>query len=110
LPVVCKEGDDLVESTAGYGVRAVRAHPMLDGIHLDRIPPILGFNETQLRGGAEAILEIGSLERWHPLLAVRRYGTGKASAFTSSASPHWGINLVKWDQYAQFWTQLFTQL
>lgn len=110
LPVVCREGDDLIESTAGYPVRAPRDHPVLGGIDLRQMPPILGFNETELRDGAEAILEIRSRGRWYPLLAAHRYGAGTASAFTSSASPHWGINLVKWSQYTQFWTQLFTRL
>lgn len=110
LPVVCREGDDLVESTAGYPVRAPTPHRVLEGIPLEGIPPILGFNETALRDGAEVILEIRGHDRWFPLLAAQGFGHGKASAFTSSASPHWGINLVKWDQYDRLWHQLFTRL
>jgi len=110
LPVVCKDGDDLVESTAGYTVRAAMDHPVLEGIDFGAVPPLLGFNETELRPGAEVILEIRSQDEWHPLLAAQRFGRGKASAFTSSASPHWGINLVKWDKYDQLWSQLFTKL
>jgi uncharacterized membrane protein len=110
LPVVCKEGDDLIESTSGYPVRALSDHRIIEGISFEQIPPILGFNETQLREGAEAILEIQFNGKWYPLLAAQEYGNGKASAFTTSASPHWGINLVKWDKYNQLWRQLFTQL
>jgi uncharacterized membrane protein len=110
LPVVCNDGDDLIESTAGYAVRAPANHPVLEGIDIDMIAPLLGFNETRLRDGAEAILEIRSQETWFPLLAAQSYGRGKCSAFTSSASPHWGINLVKWNQYDQLWRQLFTRL
>ena len=111
LPVVCREGDDLIESTASYPVRAPgNNHAVIEGIALDEVPPILGFNETQLRQGAEAILEISAMGKWHPLLAAHRYGEGKVSAFTTSASPHWGINLVKWDKYDQLWYQLFTRL
>ena len=110
LPVICKEGDDLIESTAGYRVRAPNAHPVLAGIDLRHVPPILGFNETKLRDGAHAILEIQNRDQWFPLLAAHRFGKGKASAFMTSASPHWGINLVKWDQYNQLWKQLFTKL
>ncbi|MGD2134535.1 MAG: glutamine amidotransferase [Gemmatimonadales bacterium] len=110
LPVVCREGDDLVESTAGYAVRAPGAHPVLDGIRLEEFPPLLGFNQTALRDGADAILEIRAQDTWYPLLAAHRFGGGKVSAFTSSASPHWGINLVTWNQYARLWQQLFTRL
>ena len=110
LPVICKEGDDLIESTASYPVRAPEAHPILEGLTFEKIPPILGFNETKLRKGAKVILEIRDRETWYPLLATQNYGAGKVSVFTSSASPHWGINLVKWDKYNQLWQQLFTML
>lgn len=109
LPVICNHGDDLIESTASYPVRS-HAHPVIEGIDFQTIPPILGFNETRLRPGAEAILEIQDGEEWYPLLAAQAFGAGKVSAFTSSASPHWGINLVKWEQYDQLWQQLFTRL
>lgn len=109
LPVICREGDDLIESTASFPVRALNEdHDVLTGIELSDIPPILGFNQTELREGAEAILEIRGWESWHPLLAVHTRGEGKVSAFTTSASPHWGINLVKWPQYDQLWAQLFS--
>lgn len=110
LPVICRDGDDLIESTAGYEVRAPADHAVLDGLDLGNLPPILGFNETTLRNGATAILEIRSQGSWYPLLSAQSYGQGKASAFTTSASPHWGINLVKWDQYDRLWQQLFTRL
>lgn len=111
LPVICKEGDDLVESTAGYPVRAVNSnHLVIKEINFEKIPPILGFNETKLRDGSEAILEIRSQNNWYPLLAARKYKEGKVSAFMTSASPHWGINLVKWEKYDLFWQQLFTKL
>ncbi len=111
LPVVCNQGDDLIESTASYPVRITASdHPVIQNISVDNIPPILGFNETQLRKDCQSILEIQSQEVWYPLLAARTYEKGKVSAFTTSASPHWGINLVKWDQYDLLWQQLFTLL
>jgi len=68
----------------------------LKGIKLDEIPPILGFNETKLHRGCTSIFDIHYMSKWYPLLAARYFGKGKASVFTSSASPHWRINLVKW--------------
>jgi len=111
LPVVCLQGDDLIESTASFPVRAPHpGHPVIEGITFDEIPPILGFNETSLRPGADCILEIGYDGKWYPLLAAQRFGKGKASAFTTSASPHWGINLQRWEKYDKLWLQLFTRL
>ncbi len=110
LPVICREGDDLIESTSSYPVRTMIAeHPAIGNINVNEIPPILGFNQTTLRPGAEALLEIHAWGEWHPLLAGHRFGKGKVTAFTTSASPHWGINLVKWPQYNQLWKQLFTR-
>lgn len=111
LPVICLQSDDLIESTASYPVRAPEAgHPVIEGISLEEIPPILGFNETTLREGCQAILEIKNQDTWYPLLAARNLGSGHVSAFTTSASPHWGINLVKWEKYNLLWQQLFTRI
>ena len=43
----------------------------------------------------------------HPLLAERKLGNGRVTCWMSGASPHWGINFMKWSQYGQFWSQLF---
>ncbi|MEZ4776461.1 MAG: glutamine amidotransferase [Bacteroidia bacterium] len=107
LPVKCLQHDDLIESTAGYKVRANTNHPMAKGIDWDTIPPLLGFNETSVRPKAEAVVEIESMGKWYPLFAVHDYGKGKVSCFTSGASPHWGINFMKWNLYEQFWQQVF---
>jgi uncharacterized membrane protein len=111
LPVICLQADDLIESTASYPVQSVvPGHPFIEGINYQDIPPILGFNETTLRPGATSVLDIGHAGKWYPLLAYQPFGKGYSSAFTSSASPHWGINLVMWEQYNQLWQQLFTRI
>ena len=28
-------------------------------------------------------------------------------SWTTSGSPHWGVNFMKWERYDQFWRQLF---
>jgi uncharacterized membrane protein len=111
LPVICREGDDLIESTASFDVRPASAqHPVLEGISLEGIPPILGFNQTELRKDAICLVEIYAWNKWHPLLAARNFGKGKVTAFTTSPSPHWGINLVRWPSYNKLWNQLFTRI
>jgi uncharacterized membrane protein len=108
LPVVCLEHDDLVESTSGYVLRSRNAeHPILSGIDLSSVPPLLGFNEVKLRDGATAVIEIQNMDAWHPLLAERAYGSGRVTCWMTGASPHWGINFMKWKLYPRFWRQLF---
>jgi len=108
LPVDCLVGDDLIESTSSYKVRTVEdGHRAIKGIDWDTVPPILGFNETKLKSSATAIVEIENMGEWHPLLAEHEFGKGRVSTWMTGASPHWGINFMKWEQYQQFWTQLF---
>jgi uncharacterized membrane protein len=109
LPVACLEGDDLIESTASFEVRTSdQKHPAVQGIDWSTVPPILGFNETRPSPGGKVIVEIRHGNRWYPLLAERRLGSGRTTAWTTGASPHWGVNFMKWEQYDQFWAQLFS--
>ncbi len=109
LPVECLQHDDLIESTEGYDIRcADPQHPIVKGIDWSTFPPVLGFNEVKLRNGAEALIEIENLGEWHPLLATHNWGKGRVSAWTTGASPHWGINFMKWKEYPKFWRRVFT--
>jgi uncharacterized membrane protein len=110
LPVECLAHDDLVESTAGYLVRCTDSqHPSTTGMDWTTIPPLLGFNECRIRADAEAIVEIENGGKWFPLLAERKFGAGRVTCWTTGASPHWGINFMKWKYYQQFWKQLFSR-
>ena len=111
LAVDCLETDDLIESTASFKVRTVdHNHPAVQGIDWSTVPPILGFNETRPGLGATVIAEISNGNAWYPLLSERRLGKGRTTAWTTSASPHWGVNFMKWELYDRFWAQLFTHL
>lgn len=108
LPVECSRHDDLVESTAGYPVCCSRPeHPMVAGLDWEAAPPLLGFNECRLRAGSDCLVEIDDRDTRHPLLAARSCGAGRVTCWMTGASPHWGINFMKWNQYAQFWRQMF---
>ena len=97
------------ESTAAFEVRTADAwHPAVQGLDWSVVPPILGFNETRPSPGGNIIVEIRNGTSWYPLLAERRIGSGRSTAWTAGASPHWGVNFMKWDHYDQFWAQLFT--
>ncbi len=108
LPVVCLEHDDLIESTSGFEIRCTMPdHPMVKSIDWSTLPAVLGFNETQLRDGCDALVEIHDQGKWYPLLASRTYHQGRVTCWTTGASPHWGINFMKWKQYPLFWKQVF---
>ena len=109
LPVECLEGDDLLESTESFPVRICNEeHSIIRGIDFSKLPPLLGFNKTRPYDDCEIIVEIQFADCWYHLLAARSLGQGRATAWTSGASPHWGINLVKWPHYDQFWSNVFT--
>jgi uncharacterized membrane protein len=82
-------------------------HPMARNIDWATLPPLLGFNETSLRPGSEAVVEICNEGAWYPLLASRMHQKGRVTSWTTGASPHWGINLMKWKLYPQLWQQVF---
>ena len=64
-------------------------------------PPILGYNRTIPKAGAEVLLRFQ--ETGDPALAVMTEGAGRSLAYMSDPAPHWGLNFVYWDQYAKFW-------
>ncbi|WP_283434607.1 glutamine amidotransferase [Neorhodopirellula lusitana] len=109
LPVQCLETDDLFESTEAFPTQVNQPnHPAVSGIDFDTLPPLLGFNQTIPREGCGSIVDIAFAGNWHPLFAAHHFGEGRVTAWTTGASPHWGINFVKWPQYNQFWRQVFT--
>jgi uncharacterized membrane protein len=102
LPVRCLEVEDLVESTEGFAPKATAAgRRFFAGADPGSMPPFLGYNKTQRRAAGRVLLEVAGTG--DPLLAVRRLGRGHVLAFMSDPAPHWGLNFVYWDGYAEFW-------
>ncbi|MDR1054129.1 MAG: glutamine amidotransferase [Planctomycetaceae bacterium] len=102
LPVECLEYEDLRESTEGWTATPIsKNHPILNGIDLLSIPPILGYNKVQPRENCEVIAVWK--ETNDPMLAVGQFGKGRVLAYTSDPAPHWGCNFVYWNQYQKFW-------
>lgn len=101
LPIHCHEYEDLRESTEGFQAEAVAEHPILSGIELPTMPPILGYNRVLPRDGCHV------LARWKnegdPAIAVGQFGKGRVLAYTSDPAPHWGCNFVFWNNYPRFW-------
>ncbi|MDG2255481.1 MAG: glutamine amidotransferase [Opitutaceae bacterium] len=103
LPCECLEVEDLRESTEGFTAKATAAdHPLLKGIDLTSMPPILGFNRVKPREGCEVVAEWSG--NGEPALCAGQFGEGRVLAYTSDPAPHWGCNFVFWEHYARFWT------
>ena len=102
LPVRCLENEDLVESTEGFGAgECDSTHPLLSGIPLETLPPILGYNRVLPREGCPVIASwAGGSD---PLLAAGEFGKGRTLAYTSDPAPHWGCNFVFWEHYGRLW-------
>lgn len=107
LPCECLETEDLRENTEGFRVvpRDPR-HPLLGGVAIDSIPPILGYNRVKARPGCEVVAtwSDGQEETHDPAITTGTFGRGRTLAYTSDPAPHWGCNFVFWEQYAVFWT------
>jgi uncharacterized membrane protein len=102
LPVECLPGEDLVESSEGFGVRvAAPAHPITRGLAWKTWRPILGYNEVRVKPEARVLVEVK--ETGHPLVVVSTLGKGRQFLYLSDPVPHWGINLELWSDYDAFW-------
>jgi len=105
LPFSCLLGEDLMESSEGYGVQTIKpGHPILNGLPLDEIPPLLGYNEFEPKAEMDILLRIATTG--HPLLGVSQHGEGRMVTYASDPVPHWGINLMLWNGYDAFWQNM----
>lgn len=102
LPVECLNHEDLVESTEGYYPKVTEeGKKTFFESEFDKIPPILGYNQTKIIPEGKILLTIE--ETGDPLLALRKVGKGNILAYTSDPAPHWGLNFVYWNNYNNFW-------
>jgi len=105
LPFSCLTGDDLMESSEGFAVSVGQSgHPILEGLSIDTIPPLLGYNEFIPKENFDTLLSIR--ETGHPLLGVSTPGEGRMVVYGSDPVPHWGMNLMNWQDYSKFWQNL----
>ncbi len=74
--------------------------PIVDS--LSESPPLLGFVATTSKPTARTLLRIGPEE--DPLLSTWQVGLGRATSWSSDASPRWSQFWVDWDGYVSFWS------
>jgi uncharacterized membrane protein len=103
LPVECLDYEDLRESTEGFGaVPTVPDHPVFEGLDLDSLPPVLGYNIVKPRAGCQVLANWSGGE--DPMLVAGKFENGRVLAYTSDPAPHWGCNFVYWNQYDRLWS------
>lgn len=88
-------GRDIVEQR----VDPVLALPSPVVRGLGGLPPIFGYNGTELRPDGRAILVTPDNK---PILAQRQVGLGRTVAWTSDFQGKWGREWVSWGEFARF--------
>jgi len=105
LPVDCLQvQDDRREAPEGVTIEVTDStHPLMQGIDWSLPPLFTGYNRIRLKQGAELLARVK--ETGDPFIAAWSYGRGRALAFASDISPHWGSAFQKWPYYGAFWVQ-----
>ncbi len=106
LPVTMLGHDDRIETPEGVNPSVIREHPVLEGLPA-QWPYFLGYNRVVAKDSASVLMEVEG----DPFLVVGTAGKGRAAAFASDCSPHWGSpEFLAWPHYGSFWGQLIDWL
>ena len=79
---------------------------ILTGIDIRELPPIDYFATTTPKDGAQVPLKITHQDSSSPLLAAWQYGLGRAVVFTADPDSLATLSWIRWNRYAEFWSQL----
>jgi uncharacterized membrane protein len=88
-------GRDIIEGQ--FTPQIALPAPIVRG--LTGVPPLYGYNGTEIKQTARAIL---ATPDGKPILAQWQYGLGRAIAWTSDFKGQWARDWVGWDQFARF--------
>ncbi|BDI31866.1 chloride channel protein [Capsulimonas corticalis] len=78
--------------------------PMLAGLPLDTIPPVLGYDFIRAKTGAGVAL--ATADSREPILAYGHFGEARTFAFASDGAEHWTASWSGWRGRRAFWAQL----
>jgi uncharacterized membrane protein len=108
LPVTVSPYDDRVEVVAGFRFEVVDLqHPIVAGLDWDSAAfTMCGYNRLTAKPDTHLIARHNA----DPFIVTGSYGKGRTAIFASDFAPHWAGDFVRWDGYAQFWTQMFRWL
>lgn len=79
------------------------AHEVTQGIDWSKAPPLGGYVATTPKPTADVLLLTPHQD---PLLAVWRYGLGRAAAFTSDAKAKWAFFWLSWPEFPKVFGQM----
>ncbi len=79
---------------------------ILSGIAAKDIPPIDFYALTKAKDGATVALSVTRADQGSPLLAAWQYGLGRAAIFSADPDSLATLSWIRWNHYAQFWSQL----
>jgi Mg-chelatase subunit ChlD len=79
---------------------------VLNGIALNQMPTLDYVAEADVKDGAEVPLRLRHGDKRQPLLATWQYGLGRAAVFTADPDALSTLGWVRWNRYAEFWSQL----
>ena len=78
-------------------------HEILQEIEWGKVPPLGGYVATTPKATADLLLLSPQKD---PILAVWRYGLGRAAAFTSDFKAKWGVLWLRWEGLSKLLAQL----
>jgi uncharacterized membrane protein len=95
----------------GFCAKAVAAgHPILKGLPTT-FPHMLFYNKTILKPEASLLLVNAENGRNDPILAVWKFGDGRAAAFTPDCAPHGAPpEFLNWEHYGEFFAHIIQWL
>lgn len=76
------------------------------GIPADRVPQISFYAASKAKDGAVVPLRAERAGKHVPLVAAWQYGLGRAAIFAAEPDSLASLGWIRWDRYAQFWSQL----
>lgn len=81
-------------------------HPVLSGLAISEIPPIIGYNalSSKRESGAEDILISSTFG--DPVLSARQYGLGRVIAWMGDIGEEWATSWIEWEKLGLFWSQI----
>jgi Ca-activated chloride channel homolog len=93
-----KQGRTRIESGASSQILA--------GIDPDSVPPIDYYAASKAKDGAVVALRAVRAGKPVPLVAAWQYGLGRAAIFAAEPDSLATLAWIRWDRYAQFWSQM----
>jgi uncharacterized membrane protein len=87
-------------------VDLVAPSAIISGISLAEIPPIDFFAASTAKESAQVTLRASRGGTSAPLLAQWQYGLGRAVVFSAEPDSLATLSWIRWNRYAQFWSQL----